>query len=152
MTRALLLATVALCLAPAPASPSTDWFAVSRAAAWEHWGGLPPCGEPRWELVTPELLAAEHGVRGVLGDADASTCTIRLAPTPRWTPGDWCATVVHEVGHLFGQRHRDRTIMAAYSHWDDWRFSRACVRRIRYRVVACKPKGTFCERWSYRRP
>lgn len=111
---ALILAATIATAIPASASASYDWLPVFQRAAVKHWGHgtLPPCGTPGyiWSPIAGSTVAQ------VLRDAHGDlTCQVQIDPS-QWawaTTPDRCRVIVHEVGHLYGQQHTPRGIMAA---------------------------------------
>lgn len=77
-------------------------------AAVSFWGqgNLPRCGTPTMKV---SALVQYDGL------ADSTNCIayIDREAASMWYAKHWqCAVVFHEVGHLYGQSHRKRGVMA----------------------------------------
>lgn len=172
MRRALLAALCVLLLVPGAASAGRvtfDPMEAGRAAALLHWGGLPPCGEPHVIYGDPQGL-----LNGIVQDGSnaaaaaytyadpvhgISACSIVWAPAIPLDPGETCALLVHEWGHLFGHKHTNDPNDVMY--WRTLRFDQewSCRQTIAWRPYARRcvrdPEVTVCTQvrgWSLRRP
>jgi hypothetical protein len=136
LTVVLILAFVAgigAGVAQASWQPTGGWMPYFEESAITTWsagtGDLPPCGAPTF--VWTDWIDAEHGF-DVVADANLVTCVIRIDTTNPESAADLCTTVVHEIGHLYGQQHTKRGVMSEYGQADWWKVP-ACARVLRLR-------------------
>lgn len=106
MTGALVALALAL--------PGQDAGAYLAQREW----GTPACGTPSVEVSTPEQYQQQHGTGYFDGDpfawADEKRCAIVLNPRYQIrTAVKRCHVIVHEWGHLAGEAHTDRGVMAS---------------------------------------
>lgn len=97
-----MLVLVAIVVALALAAPvqaavqPQSWVDGAEGAAQSYWQNTIP--QSRWCSAVPTVDQVELAGRG--GEADWSTCTIRLDSDIAWTPYTFCIAMLHEWGHL----------------------------------------------------
>lgn len=149
MKRLVILVLIAFCwLAPTALGwqGSFDRWDVAQRAAQLHWGGDPPCGHPT--ILHHQPAPPAPGIERVLAwvTVGGDDCTISVTEAGETLdPGEACALVVHEAGHLRGlpDVNRDHDIMnSLYPSFDDAWGCRRLLRRVRY-GTRCISRGLF---------
>jgi hypothetical protein len=132
----LLIVVLLVGVAPAARARAPEvWWRVGLQAAFATWGGLPPCGMPRF-VYDPAAVGSWAEVNGraagafvrEIGGAD---CDVVYGDWARGAePGVLCSLIVHEVGHLWGRVHVDDPgdVMNPALTW--WQGVPACRARL----------------------
>jgi hypothetical protein len=143
-----------------------DRWSVALEAASMTWGGNPPCGTPTF-AHHEKTLPTENTDMFVYADTSKPEtlpyveCVIHVSEhAESLNPGDACAEVVHEVGHLFGLDHSPDRNSVMYRKGVDYATpgAWACEKLMKATVYAtkCGKKqswGAICRpvyRWSLR--
>lgn len=109
-----MIAATLSALALATSTSGTEAGIRVAQATW----GIPACGNPHVEAVTPAQYMREHEEISIDGQplawADEKRCVIVINPTWKiYTATKRCHVIVHEWGHLAGRGHSDnpRSVM-----------------------------------------